>query len=58
MRFPAATVVPKGMQVRSFDTVERGPFIWIWMGDDAKREQAPLPPDYSWSNNEGGDRHG
>jgi len=41
-------VVPSRMRVRSFAVVERGPFIWIWMGDDAARETAPLPPTFDW----------
>jgi vanillate O-demethylase monooxygenase subunit len=47
--FPAQKAVPGTMQVRSFPLIERGPYIWIWMGDEAARQAADLPPDYAWS---------
>ncbi len=47
-KFPAQKAVPSNMQVRSFPVVERGPYIWIWMGQPAARESADLPPDYAW----------
>ena len=48
-KFPGQDRVTNKMRVRSFALVERGPFVWIWMGDEAAREATPLPPDHSWS---------
>jgi phenylpropionate dioxygenase-like ring-hydroxylating dioxygenase large terminal subunit len=47
--FPMQTAIPSTMRVRAFELAERGPFIWIWMGDDKVRAETPLPPDFSWS---------
>jgi phenylpropionate dioxygenase-like ring-hydroxylating dioxygenase large terminal subunit len=51
--FPMQKAVPRSMRVRSFSVVERGPFIWIWMGDDDVREKTALPPEFEWRNNSG-----
>jgi len=48
--YPDAKTIPAAMQVRAFALVERGPFIWIWMGDDEVRAQTELPPDFVWHN--------
>lgn len=52
-KFPGQAKVPSTMRVRSFPLVERGPFIWIWMGSDAARLKADLPPDFGWSQDAG-----
>jgi len=46
--YPDAKTIPAAMQVRAFALVERGPFIWIWMGDDEVRAQTELPPSFDW----------
>jgi phenylpropionate dioxygenase-like ring-hydroxylating dioxygenase large terminal subunit len=50
-QFSTTKVIPSAMRVRTYALVERGPFIWIWMGDDAVREQTALPPDFPWVSN-------
>jgi phenylpropionate dioxygenase-like ring-hydroxylating dioxygenase large terminal subunit len=49
IRYPTQSSIPATACVRSYSVIERGPFIWIWMGDDAKASQASLPPDFAWS---------
>lgn len=44
---PAMPIVPTSANVRCFPTVERGPLLWIWMGD-ADRADETLVPDTSW----------
>jgi phenylpropionate dioxygenase-like ring-hydroxylating dioxygenase large terminal subunit len=51
--FPMQKTVPRAMGVRSFNVLDRGPFTWIWMGDDETREATPLPPQFEWRNNPG-----
>lgn len=47
MNMPAMPIVPTNANVRSFPTVERGPLIWIWMGD-ADHADESLVPDTTW----------
>jgi vanillate O-demethylase monooxygenase subunit len=52
---PGQTTVPKNAGVRSFPIVERGAFVWIWMGDPERADEATLPPlpwttDPGWHN--------
>lgn len=42
--------IPSVMRVRAYAVVERGPFIWIWLGDDEARQAAPLPPGFEWAS--------
>ena len=44
---PAMPIVPTNANVRTFPTVERGPLVWIWMGD-ADHADENLVPDTSW----------
>ena len=49
--------VPRGIGVRAYPLVERGPFIWIWMGDGAA-EPARIPgmqwlEDGAWASSQG-----
>jgi len=46
--YPDAKTIPAAMRVRSFPVIERGPFIWIWMGDDSVRTSTELPPTFDW----------
>ncbi|MGB8423728.1 Rieske 2Fe-2S domain-containing protein [Paraburkholderia sp.] len=34
---------PQGISVQSYPVVEKRPFIWIWMGDQAKADVSTLP---------------
>lgn len=47
VNMPSMPVVPTNAQVRSFPVVERGPLLWIWMGD-ADHADESLVPDTSW----------
>jgi phenylpropionate dioxygenase-like ring-hydroxylating dioxygenase large terminal subunit len=35
--------VPPSIRVRAYPTVERGPFIWIFMGDETRADTAAVP---------------
>jgi vanillate O-demethylase monooxygenase subunit len=48
VRYPTQDTVPEIARVRSFPVIERGPFIWIWMGDDHVRQKTELPPELAW----------
>ena len=39
-------------RVRSFQVIEKAPFVWIYLGDPAKIDDVPPPPDYDWWNEE------
>ena len=40
---PSQARCPKDIGVRRYALVERGPLIWIWMGDPALADEAALP---------------
>lgn len=44
VKYPSQDKPPAKMGVQSFPIVERGQFIWIWMGDPEKCALADLPP--------------
>lgn len=43
IEIPMQKSVPKAVRVCSFPTVERGPFVWIWLGEAAKAESTAVP---------------
>lgn len=45
---PGQKIVPRGADIRSYPTVERWKFVWIWMGDPALADP-DLVPDI-WRN--------
>jgi phenylpropionate dioxygenase-like ring-hydroxylating dioxygenase large terminal subunit len=47
LNMPSMPVVPTNANVRSFPMVERGPLVWIWMGNPDKADEA-LVPDTHW----------
>jgi phenylpropionate dioxygenase-like ring-hydroxylating dioxygenase large terminal subunit len=47
--YPTEKSVPSTACVRAYAVVERGPFVWIWLGDDLKRSKVSLPPDFAWA---------
>ena len=53
VHIPTQNAIPKKARVRSYPVLERGPFIWLWTGDDAERHDAPEPPDLSWVDDPG-----
>jgi phenylpropionate dioxygenase-like ring-hydroxylating dioxygenase large terminal subunit len=45
---PGQTVIPKRAQVKSYPVLEKGDYIWIWMGDKDKADASLIldyPPD-------------
>jgi len=46
---PGQSKVPPGSGVTSYPTVEKYRWIWIWMGDPARADEA-LIPDYHWND--------
>lgn len=42
-RVPSQDRVPAGLGVRRYPTVERFPFVWIWMGDAEKADPSLVP---------------
>lgn len=47
VNMPSMPIVPSNANVRAFPIVERGPILWIWMGDPDHADEA-LVPDTSW----------
>lgn len=43
VEIPMQKSVPSSVKVRSYCTAERGPFVWIWMGDAASADLAAIP---------------
>ncbi len=51
---PGQTRVPRTARLKSYPTVERDSFVWVWIGDPAKADPATVPrapwlasPDYT-----------
>jgi phenylpropionate dioxygenase-like ring-hydroxylating dioxygenase large terminal subunit len=42
-KIPTQKTIPEAMCVKRFELVERAPFVWIWMGDEAKMDPATIP---------------
>jgi phenylpropionate dioxygenase-like ring-hydroxylating dioxygenase large terminal subunit len=47
--YPTESSIPSTACVRAYAVLERGPFVWIWLGDDLKRSAAAPPPDFAWA---------
>lgn len=43
IEIPMQKSVPASVRVRAYPTSERGPFVWIWMGDETRADPAALP---------------
>lgn len=59
---PGQSKVPPGAAIRSFPLVEKYGFLWIWMGDSDKADEALLPDwwwvgDPGWGHNPGAFLH-
>jgi vanillate O-demethylase monooxygenase subunit len=54
---PSQKTCPKGIGVRTFPLVERGPFVWIWLGDapadPARIPATPWLDDGEWTSSQG-----
>lgn len=46
-KMPSMPIAPSNANVRSFPLAERGPLIWIWMGDPDMADES-LVPDTHW----------
>jgi len=40
---PSQEVIPQRLAIRSYPAVERGPFVWVWMGDPADADPGLVP---------------
>lgn len=49
IRVPGQARVPPGATVRRYPVAERWRYVWIWMGDPAKADEATIP-DYHWND--------
>lgn len=43
IEIPSQSRCPKGIGVRNFPLAERGPLLWIWMGDPQLADEARIP---------------
>lgn len=50
VRMPALPIVPTHADVRSYPVVEKGPLIWIWLGNPDRADES-LIPDTEWLAN-------
>lgn len=50
LRVPSMISPPAAARVRSFPVIEQGPFIWIYLGDPDRIEEAPLPHVLEWAD--------
>ena len=48
VHYPTQATVPEAVKVRAYPVLERNPFVWIWLGEAAAREQTPEPPEFTW----------
>lgn len=48
IEIPMQKSVPASVRVRAFRSVERGPFVWIWMGEEGAAAGADGPPHQEW----------
>jgi phenylpropionate dioxygenase-like ring-hydroxylating dioxygenase large terminal subunit len=44
VQIPGQEVIPPGARVRSYPVIERHSWIWVWMGDPARADEALIPP--------------
>lgn len=42
VQIPGQDMIPPKLRVRSYPSVQRGHFIWVWMGDAAKADPASI----------------
>ena len=40
---PSQSKCPKGIGVRAYPVIDRGPLTWIWMGDPLRADEADVP---------------
>ncbi|MBV8645276.1 MAG: aromatic ring-hydroxylating dioxygenase subunit alpha [Candidatus Eremiobacteraeota bacterium] len=49
---PGQTQIPRAANVRNYEVVESGPFVWMWAGDNAKADRAKIP-EHPWPGEPG-----
>ena len=42
VQIPGQDMIPPKLRVRTYPVVERGPFVWVWMGEPTKADPAVL----------------
>jgi len=52
VRVPSQDTPPLGARVRAFPVLERGPFVWVWIGSPGG-ERLVLPPSTPWLQGDG-----
>jgi phenylpropionate dioxygenase-like ring-hydroxylating dioxygenase large terminal subunit len=48
-RVPGQARIPPGAKVKRYPVAEKWRYVWIWMGDPAKADEATIP-DYHWND--------
>lgn len=48
VRYPTQGDIPDIAKIQAYPTVEKTPFVWIWLGDPDQIQHAPEPPEFSW----------
>ncbi len=48
VHYPTQRDIPDIAKVQAYPTLERTPFIWIWLGDPDQIQHATEPPEFSW----------
>jgi len=43
IEIPSQATCPKGISVRRFPLIERGPFVWGWFGEESAADAATIP---------------
>ena len=50
---PSQDRAPRAVKVRSYRTVEQAPFVWIYLGDEARIDTVPVPYSLAWMDEPG-----
>lgn len=58
VQVPSQASCPRSMGVRTYATLERGPVVWIWMGDAAQADASRLPAQPWLSSGDWATSHG
>jgi phenylpropionate dioxygenase-like ring-hydroxylating dioxygenase large terminal subunit len=48
-KIPSMKSVVSSVRVRAFPVIEKGPYVWIYLGDPAVIDSVPPPPTLEWS---------
>jgi len=58
IEIPSQATCPKGVGIRAYPLIERGPLVWIWMGEPAQADPLRIPTQpwiesASWARSQG-----